>query len=174
MQRLQIKDADIMRIAIQQEIERSEESRYDHRLHGVLMVSYGYSCTDVAELFGHSRRTVQYWVQRFEKRGFSGLQEGERPGRPTALDMSVRRKLEKDLRRSPREMKYSQNLWDGKLLSYHLSEAYEIDLGVRQCQRLFKQMGFRRRKPRPLIAHSDPTLQRAYKKNPSNRPKSKD
>jgi hypothetical protein len=33
MKRLQIKDADIIRIAIQQEIERSEESHYDHRLH---------------------------------------------------------------------------------------------------------------------------------------------
>ena len=171
MERLQIKDSDIMRIAIQQEIDRSEESRYDHRLHGVLMVSAGYSCTDVAHLFGHSRRTVQYWVQRFEKRGFSGLQEGERPGRPTALDVAVRRKLEKDLRRSPGELKYGQNLWDGKLLSYHLTENYGVDLGVRQCQRLFTQMGFRRRKPRPLIAHSDPAMQLAYKKTPSYGPK---
>jgi transposase len=65
-------------------------------------------------------------------------------------------------------------LWDGKLLSHHLSETYEIDLGVRQCQRLFKQLGFRRRKPRPLIAHSDPALQRAYKKNPSKRTQSED
>ena len=53
MERLQIKDSDIMRIAIQQEIDRSEESRYDHRLHGVLMVAAGYSCTDVAQVFGH-------------------------------------------------------------------------------------------------------------------------
>ena len=162
MERLHIKDADIMRIAIQQEIERSEESRYDHRLHGVLMVSCGYSCTEVADLFGHSRRTVQYWVQRFEGRGFTGLQESERPGRPTTLNMIVRRNLEKDLRRSPRELRYS------------LTEKYGFDLGVRQCQRLFKQMGFRRRKPRPLIAHSDPIMQRAYKKTPSFGAKSKD
>jgi transposase len=173
MKRLEITDADIMRIAIRQEIERSEESRYDHRLHGVLMVSSGYSCTTVAELFGHSRRTVEYWVQRFEKRGFSGLEEVPRPGRPTALDASLRQKLARDLRRSPRELKYTQNLWDGKLLSHHLAERYEVDLGVRQCQRLFTQMGFRRRKPRPLIAHSDPAVQRAYKKTPSSGPKSK-
>jgi transposase len=173
MKRLEITDADIMQIAIRQEIERSEESRYDHRLHGVLMVSSGYSCTTVAELFGHSRRTVEYWVQRFEKRGFSGLEEVPRPGRPTALDASIRQKLARDLRRSPRELKYTQNLWDGKLLSHHLAECYEVDLGVRQCQRLFTQMGFRRRKPRPLIAHSDPAVQRAYKKTPSVGPKSK-
>jgi hypothetical protein len=94
-----------------------------------------------------------------------------RPSAPDAgaLDMSVRRKLEKDLCGSPRELKYSQNLWDGKLVSHHLSESYEIDLGVRQCQQLFKQLGFRRQEPRPLIAHCDPIVQRAYENNPSKR-----
>jgi hypothetical protein len=66
-------------------------------------------------------------------------------------------------------LKYSQNLWDGKLVSHHLSESYEIDLGVRQCQQLFKQLGFRRQEPRPLIAHCDPIVQRAYENNPSKR-----
>ncbi len=39
MRKLQIADAEVMRIAIQQEIGRSEESRYDHRLHGLLLVN---------------------------------------------------------------------------------------------------------------------------------------
>ena len=172
MKRLEIKDADIIRIAIQQEIVRSEESRYDHKLHGVLMVSSGYSCTEVADLFGHSRRTVQHWIQRFEKHGFSGLQEIERPGRPTPLDSKIRRQLGKDLRRSPQLFQYGRSLWDGKLLSHHLAEHYEVHLGVRQCQRLFTQLGFRRRKPRPVIAHADPEQQREYKKTPSHGPQS--
>jgi hypothetical protein len=33
-------------------------------------------------------------------------------------------------------------------------------------------MGFRRRKPRPLIAHGDPALQRTYKKTPPDGTKS--
>jgi len=173
MKRLEIADAEIMRIAIQQEIVRSEESRYDHKLHGVLMVSSGFSCTNVAKLFGQSRRTVQYWVNRFEDDGFSGLQEVLRPGRPTALDKPIRRKVGQDLRRSPRDFHYGQTLWDGKLLSHHLAEQYEVHLGIRQCQRLFTQLGFRRRKPRPLIAHADPEEQRAYKKTPSHGSKSK-
>jgi len=174
MEPLEIKDADIIRIAIQQEIVRSEESRYDHKLHGVLMVCSGFNCTKVANLFGHSRRTVQYWVQRFEENGFSGLQEIPRPGRPTALDASIRRKLGQDLRQSPRRFQYGQTLWDGKLLSHHLATHYEVHLGVRQCQRLFTQLGFRRRKPRPVITHADPEEQRTYKKTPSFGPKSND
>jgi len=166
MRKLQITEADFMRIALQDEIKRSEESRYDHRLHGVLLVSSGLSCYQVAELLGQSPRTVHYWVQRFEKSGFAGLQEGDRPGRPAAFDEASLQQIGRDLRQQPQAFGYTQNLWDGKLLSHHLSQKYAITIGVRQCQRLFGKMGFRRRKPRPLIATSDPEAQKAYKKTP--------
>ena len=72
MKKLQISDRDIMSIAIQQEIFRSEEARYDHRLHGVLLVGRGLSCYQVAELFGQHSTTIQRWVHSFEKDGFAG------------------------------------------------------------------------------------------------------
>lgn len=167
MQRLEIKDADVMRIAIQDEIQRSEESRYDHRLHGVLLVCSGMSCGAVADLLGQSRRTVQYWVHRFEEHGFAGLQERERSGRPRALSDDLQRRLGRDLRKLPEEFGYRQNLWDGKLVSHHLASNYDVHLGARQCQRLFHALGFRQRKPRPMIAQSDPEAQRAVKKTPA-------
>jgi transposase len=164
MRRLEIQDAEIMRIAVQQEIVRSEESRYDHRLHGILLILDGYSPTEVAELFGQSRRTVQYWINRFEKSGFAGLADTPRPGRSTALDADQIQSVGRDLRQSPRGFGYEQNLWDGKLLSHHLQARYRVRMGVRQCQRLFHRLGFRQRKPRPLIAHGDPQAQETYKK----------
>jgi transposase len=171
MRRLEISHADIMRVAIQQEIVRSQESRYDHRLHGVLLVCSGMTSAAVAELFGQSPRTVQYWVQRFERDGFAGLEEGERPGRPAGVNAAVLDGVGRDLRRDPRDFGYTQNLWDGKLLSHHLAVAYHVRLGIRQCQRLFTKLEFRRRKPRPVIAQADPEAQRAYKKTPAARPK---
>ena len=164
MKALQIAGAKTMRIALQQEISRSDESRYDHRLHGVLLVGQGRSCYDVADWFGEHPTTVERWVHRFEARGFAGLREGERPGRPRRLDERTWEQLERDLRLHPRDLGYEQNLWDGKLLSYHLRQHYATQLGVRQCQRLFRSLGFRRRKPRPVIAQADPAAQRAFKK----------
>ena len=168
MRKLEIENPEFLRLAIQEEIARSEESRYDHRLHGILLVCSGFSCSEVAEMLGQSRRTVQYWVKRFEQSGFAGLQEGFRTGRPRAMDEETIEKVGRDLRLPPRELGYSQNLWDGKLLSHHLAQSYGIQLGVRQCQRLFRELGFRRRKPRPVIAQADPEAQRAYKKTPSS------
>lgn len=171
MRKLQIQDAAMMKVALQQEIVRSEQSRYDHRLHGVLLVCAGQSCYEVADLLGHSPRTIQYWVDRFEQSGFAGLEDQERPGRPSVLDERMCQRINQDLRQSPRRLGYGQNLWDGKLLSHHLAIRYDVRLGVRQCQRLFHELGFRRRKPRPLIAQADPEAQRAYKKTAPPGPK---
>ncbi len=164
MRRLEISDKEIMEIALQNEILRSEEARYDHRLHGVLLVCRGMSCYEVGEMFGQHPTTIQRWVERFEARGFSGLQDNEKSGRPHRLPPEQLKVIDQDLRKLPREFGYAQNLWDGKLLSHHLEQNQRISLGVRQCQRLFHQLGFRLRKPRPVIARASPEEQQAFKK----------
>jgi transposase len=164
MRKLEIGDAEIMKIALQQEIIRSDESRYDHRLHGVLLVSQGFSCYEVGSILGHTPKTIETWINQFNAKGFSGLQEEIRYGRPSVLNETMINKINSDLRRNPREFEYSQNLWDGKLLSHHLDHIYNVKLGVRQCQRLFNKFGFRLRKPRPVIARADEEAQKEYKK----------
>ena len=166
MKQLMIKDTKHMQMAIQQEIQRSEESRYDHKLHGILLVANGYDSYQVGDLFGQSPTTIQRWVKRFNESGFSGLMEAERPGRPRLLTEKQWDEMEKDVRRSPSDFNFIQSFWDGKLLSKHLQKKYKVEIGVRQCQRMFKTMGFRLRKPRPVIANADPLLQRAFKKTP--------
>ena len=74
--------------------------------------------------------------------------------------------LGQHLRKSPRSFGYLQNLWDGKLLSHHIREEFGVEMGVRQCQRLFRKLNFRRRKPRPLIAKADPLAQCVRRRKP--------
>ena len=165
MRPLQIADSPAIILGLQDEIRRSDESRYDHRLHGVLLVAQGMTCPDVARLLGDAPRSVEYWVRRFEKEGLAGLLEGERPGRPRRLSEKQMEAVDRILRRSPREAGLGGNIWDGKTLSAWLEQKYHLRLGVRQCQRIFRQLGFRLRKPRPALAHADPELQAAHKKN---------
>jgi transposase len=141
MRKLQIDDSGVIRIAIQQEIGRSEESRYDHRLHGLLLLAAGHSCQDVAALFGEDDTTVQRWVHRFEQGGLTALRESERPGRPRSLDAAQWQQLQADLRKSPRDFGLAAPAWDGSSLSRHLRSRFGVQLGVRQCQRIFRQMG---------------------------------
>lgn len=164
MKPLTLTDPDII-LGLQDEIRRSEESRYDHRLHGVLLVAQGMTCPEVATLLGDAPRTVQYWIQRFEQEGLAGLAEKQRPGRPACLTPEQVDEIGQVLRQVPRTFDLGVNLWDGKTLSAFVKKRYRVQLGVRQCQRLFRQLGFRLRKPRPAIAHADLQLQKRHKKN---------
>jgi transposase len=155
VQRLEIKNVDIMKVSIQQEISRSEDSRYDHRLHGLLLVCQGLSCPEVSKILGDSPRIIEYWVNDFNEKGFEGLREEKRSGRPSVIDGIILNNIDSDLRQNPNSFGYTQNLWDGKMLSHHLKEKYDIKLGVRQCQRLFNRLDCRLRKTRPVIAKSD-------------------
>ncbi len=47
MRALTIIDSEEMILVLQDEIRRSEQSRYDHRLHGVLLVAQGLSAHQV-------------------------------------------------------------------------------------------------------------------------------
>ena len=164
MKPLTIRDPDII-LGLQDEIRRSEESRYDHRLHGLLLVAQGMSCREVAQLLGDSPRAVQYWVNRFERDGLAGMAEGERPGRPRALGEKELAEINRVLRQIQRRRWALVRISGmGRAMAF-IEKQFHVELGVRQCQRLFRQMGFRLRKPRPLIAHADPQLQRRHKKN---------
>ena len=165
MRPLTIADAPVVVLALQDEIRRTDESRYDHRLHAVLLVAQGMTCRQAANVLGDAPRTLEYWVRDFERAGLAGLQEGSRPGRPRRLTDEHLNIIGQVLRKPPEEAGLTANLWDGKALCAYLRREFGVDLGVRQCQRLFKSLGFRLRKPRPQIAHGNAELQSAHKKN---------
>jgi len=166
MKPLTISDQENMIMALQDEIRRNDASRYDHRLHGVLLVAQGMTCPRVAQLLGDSHHSVVNWVRRFETEGLAGLAEGQRPGRPSRLNNQQMAKVEAALRNSPERYGLATQMWDGPTLSAFLERDLGVKLKVRQCQRLFRQLGFRLRKPRPQVAKADPLLQAAHKKTP--------
>ena len=143
-------------LSLQQESQRSEESRYDHRLHGALLVALGMTCLEVARLLGDAPRSVEHWVHHFDQQGLVGLTEGERSGRPSRLNEKNVKEINKVLRAKPSDAGMRVNLWDGKTLSAWIAKTYGVRLGVRQCQRLFRQFEFRLRKPAPVLARADP------------------
>ena len=150
---------------LQQEVQRSEEAKYDHRLHAVLLVAQGLSSRESADLLGDSPRSVAYWVQRFRRDGSAGLQEGDHPGRTRRLTPEQMVSVAKILRSPARHAGMEVNLWDGKSLSAWIEREHGVALGVRQCQRLFRHLDFRLRKPRPVLAKADPARQQQAKKN---------
>jgi transposase len=149
---------------LQDEIRRSEEARYDHRLYAVLLVAKGMSCPEASDYLGDSERTLRYWINRYTQKGLQGLVENERPGRPSRLTEKQIERINQALRRKPEDVGLRGGIWDGKLLSAFIQKEFQVSLGVRQCQRIFRQLHFRLRKPRPMIARANPEEQEDFKK----------
>jgi transposase len=152
-------------LALQHEIQRSEESRYDHRLHGVLLVAQAVSCPEAARLLGDATRSVEYWVHRYQQQGLAGLAEGEHSGRPSRLSENQVKEISRVVRAQPADSGMTVNCWDGKTLSAWIARTYGIQLGVRQCQRLCRQA---ERKGRPVVTTADPVRQNAQKNRPGS------
>lgn len=168
MIRFKIHDAETFVAAIQDEISRTREGRYFHRLHVVLCVLQGYSTYEAARIYGDSKRAVQYWVGRLLSHGLAGLWDKEHHGRLPQLAQSNEQELRNDLLQSPRDLGYDQNLWDGPLLSHHIKERYTITLSVRQCQRLFHKFALTLQRPRRQPREADPLQREAFKKSSKN------
>jgi hypothetical protein len=114
MRAITVSDAENSRALLQQEINRHQDARYDHRLHCVSLVATGMPCEQVARVFGDSPRSVAGWVRRFDARGLAGLAEGNHSGRPGRLTAEQMEEVRGWLRQSPTLAGLNVNLWDGK------------------------------------------------------------
>jgi transposase len=145
MRSLKIKNAETVIELLQDEIRRSEESRYDHRLHALLLVSQGLSPPEAAAWLGDSVRAVELWVHSFQEKSLEGLHEGQRSGRPSRLNEDQLAQALLAVRSSPSEAGLSGGQWDAKTLSIYL-HSLGVDLMPRQCRNLLRKWGLR--KPR--------------------------
>ena len=123
---------------IRREFRRSDEARYIHRLHGVLLVLLGLSTVKAGKLLGDPQRTVAHWVGQWKARGLDGLKDAEKPGRPTSLNQKQGCELAAALSRSPKQFGFGGDMWTGPLVASFLKKRYAITLSARQCHRLLK------------------------------------
>lgn len=161
---LRVESPETSVMILQDEIRRNPGARYEHRVHAILMVAQKMSCKKVAELLGDSVRAVQGWVKRYNSMGLSGLYDTPNPGRPGRLSAEIIEEINQILRKSPKDAGLACAIWDGKSLSHWLGKKKDIQLGARQCQRIFRQLNFHFRKPRPQSAKADSEKQKQYKK----------
>jgi len=158
MKRLVIKNKEGIRAKIQGYFSGNEESKFIHRLHGVLLFleKDDESCDSIGALFGNSPRTVSNWVKRVNETGdIESLRSKKQPGRPSRLSEEQRMELKAVIQEPPEKHGIPINIWDGKSLSYYIEKRYHIVMKTRTCQRLFRQLGFTLKRARPVVARTN-------------------
>lgn len=114
----------------------TSRERVLHRLHSVALVLNGLSAREVAHLYGDSPRAVSYWVTRFNDEGFAGLEEEERPGRPSKLNVAQMRKVQRFVEQAQAE---SRQL-SPEAFAKFISNEFGISLTPRHCRRILNRL----------------------------------
>ncbi len=157
-----IENKDSIILAIQNAINTSEEAKYYHRLDLVMLAVNGMPVKEIATLFNESPTTISYWTKKVVEQGVESLKSGKHPGRNSRLSDEMLAQVGLDLQKTPTEFGYDLNLWDGLVLSKHLSDHYSIGIQVRQCQRILRQLGYTLQRPQTKPSGSSPELQEAF------------
>ncbi|HWY33882.1 MAG TPA: helix-turn-helix domain-containing protein [Nitrosopumilaceae archaeon] len=116
-----------------------------------------------------SPRTVANWIHALNSSGdIDVLRDKPKPGRRNRLTEGQLEELKHQLQKQPGEAGIETNLWDGKSLSHYIKKQYGVLIQVRQCQRLFRKLGFSLKRGRTIVAGGSPKEKRAFKKTPDD------
>lgn len=164
MKAIEIKNAEMVALQIEDEIESNPQGRYFHRLHLVLLLSRGIKCSEVAALYNEPLRNIQRWAKELNEHGLEALKDLDRSGRPTRLTSQQLDELKTDIEKGPLQFGFTQGFWDGPLLSHHIHIKYAVSISVRQCQRFFHRVGYSLLRPQPITARSSDEAREDFKK----------
>ena len=142
------------------------DEKYRHKVEIVNLVLSGISPKELSDICKESKSTIYLWVKLVDENGFEALCPKIHKGRPTKLNdqqcIEIRTVLESD---NPKE--YGYNVWDTPNLSDYIKKKYDINLSVRQCQRLFHKLGFSLVRPQtyPSKNENNKEERETFKKN---------
>jgi Transposase and inactivated derivatives len=125
-------------------LEMSAEAKFIHRLQAILLFAESEkgSCNGVGASFGNSPRSVSNWVKRINRTGtIESLRSKPQSGRPTRLSQAQRVEIKTVLQDLPEKQGMSGRRWGGKNLSSYIRLRYGIEMEIRTCQRLLKELG---------------------------------
>ena len=143
----------------------SDESKFLFRVFAVNMVLTGTPASQVGASAGFTKAAVTGWVKAVDEKGFDALRPQQRPGRPSKLTEQQLKELDAVIQSDPKE--HGLKVWDGPSLSSYIKSHYDVDIGVRQCQRLFRSLGYSHIRPQPYPSkgYEDTEERKAFKKN---------
>ena len=146
-------------------VSMSDDAKFLRKVTIVNLMLNGASASSLSPSCGETTRTLISWMKSVDENGFDALRPKKQPGRPARLTAEQKEKIKVAILSSPEDSGYT--VWDGPSLSDYINKSFGIDLGVRQCQRLFHELGFSQIRPQafPSKGHEDDPRRDEFKKN---------
>jgi len=136
------------------------------RIHGVYLARKGLTCSQIMDITGAARRTVQQWVRRYNTGGLEALKDAPRPGQPTKLPRQRERAFCRRIEAGP-SAKDEVSVFNGAAIRQILEKEFGVRYSLWGTYHLLYRLGYSCLCPRPQHEKADPGLQQAFKKTSS-------
>ncbi len=93
------------KITLQEAAKKHPSYRTRQRCEALLLSHKGSTIVQLCEVFGISRNTAGIWINNWETKGFVGLLDGKRDGRPRILSESEEKSLIGYVSENPHQLK---------------------------------------------------------------------
>ena len=139
-----------------------------YRVTMVNLILGGISAKELAAHCGDGETTLMSWVTKVDKFGWDALRAKKQPGKPSKLSQDQIALVKAAVMSNPDN--HGFKVWDGPSLSKYIKDTFDIDLGVRACQKLLHKMGFALVRPQmyPSLGNPDNEARDAFKKSNAN------
>ena len=146
-------------------VTQSADNKFVHRVSMVNLILGGMTPEELSSYCGDSRRVLYDWVTKVDEQGWDSLRAIKQKGRTPKLSDEQISEIKAVVEDDPE--KFGYHVWDGPALSQYIEKQYNVNLGVRACQKLFHKMGFSLIRPQtyPSLENPDNDAREGFKKN---------
>ena len=149
-------------------VRENADIKFAYRVSMVNLILSGMSAKELAAYCGDGETTLMSWVTKVDRFGWDALRAKKQPGKPSKLSKDQVAIVKEAVMGNPDD--HGLKVWDGPSLSKYIKDTFDIDLGVRACQKLLHKMGFALIRPQmyPSLSNPDNEARDAFKKNNAN------
>ena len=138
-------------------------SRLARRIHGIYLAHKGHTCPEIIKIIGASRRTIQQWIQKYNKGGIKELKDKPRPGQPTKLPRDMEQHFCCRIASGPSKQD-SVSVLNGPAIKRLLEREFGVVYSLWGVYDLLHRLGYSCLCPRPQHEKADPKAQQKFKK----------
>ena len=133
------------------------------RIHAVYMACKGLTCSQIINITGAGRRTLQKWVKKYNHGGIEELRDKPRPGQPTKLPREMEDAFCSRIEAGPREQD-GVSVLNGPAIKRLLEREFGVVYSLWGVYDLLHRMRYSCLCPRPQHEKADLKAQQEFKK----------
>ncbi len=135
---------------------RTTDASVLRRVQALLWTGAGDEIEGISQRLCVSRRTIYYWVERFQQTGSADLAQRlgnkARSGRPPTAQGIIDPLLDQIIETDPREADYASTVWTAQLLQHYLAARHHICVSRRSISYALARLEIIWKRPRHQLA----------------------